>query len=203
MKTFEISGNRFSNWQSGILFALFLIALPFITNAQFTSGCYTIKNSATNGYLSHNGWASIEYYANRGEAREWEKFYLTKTSDGKYTIYGEDGKFISPQAGGNLGIATFVWKAGAPNEWEKFDIREAQTQSGAGTEYVITSHHDTQLCTGSINRVFAVNFEAAKSLNERLSGHEDVGNYYETPPVTNEYRWIITQATGCKQPSPH
>lgn len=194
MKTVKSSFNLLCRWHSKLLSISFFLVLPSLLSAQ-TSGCYTIKNVDTNGYLSHNGMYSIEYYANRENPDGWEKFYLTDLGNSKYTIYGEDGKFLSAQPCVFPNAASFVWKADVPKDWEIWKIEPAKEQAGGATQYKFTTHHNTQLFTGSIQRVFVVNFIASYADKDRFVS--------KNKPVTNEYRWIIEPSTGCKQPPAH
>ncbi|MEZ4886550.1 MAG: LamG domain-containing protein [Chitinophagales bacterium] len=160
------------------MFAICLLLSVFTSTkiqAQDT-GCYTLKNLITNEYLSNGGPLFFDYYANRGKADAWEKFYLTKLPDGKYTIYGEDGKYLSAQPWGG-----FVWKASTPNDWEKWNI------SGG----IIESHHGTELMARPIfKNVMVVDRDNAE---EDRAG-TDSRTYYGL------YNWTIEPSTGCKVP---
>lgn len=155
----------------------FLLSMSELSYAQIADGCYSIKNVEDNKYLSHNGGGSIEYYANRGTADGWEKFYITNVENGKVTIYGEDGKYLSAQQAG------LVWKAGAPQDWEKWHY-----DSNLKT---FTSHHDTQMYPSSIDVIRTANY-FKESPEDFISGAPN--------PYPLYFQWIIEPSQGCKTP---
>ncbi len=145
--------------------------------AQVATGCYALKNNRTNEYLTHNG-GGVDYYANRPVADGWEKFYITKLSDGRYTIYGEDGNFASgrPEWGG------VVWKAGQAQDWEKWHINGGELKSHHGTVMAV----DMSM---NVKRVYAAN----------KNNETDVGPGLHSA----DFHWTIEPSSGCKVPPAH
>ena len=162
-----------------ICFSLFLFNNH--SQAQIANGCYVIKNVEDNKYISHNGGGSIEYYANRGTADGWEKFYITNV-DGKVTIYGEDGKYLSAQQAG------LVWKAGQPQAWEKWSYN--------GTYKTFTSHHGSQLYANSMDVLRTADYR------EENKGNPHVMSKFlsNENPYHTYFQWIVEPSQGCKTP---
>ena len=103
--------------------------LPTLDPPVLPSGCYAIKNKRDpnyNNYASHGGFGVVNYYANREEVNEWEKFnlvYAGKSKDGTkrdvYGIYSQDQRFMQAVPGDAVLKSTTTSVLG---DWERWEI---------------------------------------------------------------------------------
>lgn len=147
--------------------------------AQVATGCYALKNKSTNEYMTHNGWGSIEYYANRPEAQGWEKFYITKLSNGHYTIYDTDGNFLSAQPSLNPGVG-YIHKKSEARGWEYWTIEVSNE--------ITAKAHNGKLITID----FKYNTKRVMLMDEGIEGLDE-----------RHYSWTIEPSSGCKVPPAH
>jgi hypothetical protein len=91
--------------------------------------------------------------ANRGEAKEWEKFYVVQVGH-KVAFQSHHGKFLCAEQNGTL-----VCNRDSPREWESFEPIPLAPHT-----FALRSHHGTFICaeqngTAVVNRREAKDWE--------------------------------------------